>query len=204
MKNNQKIIREKKETNLESSTIESAAQVIKDGGVILYPTDTVWGLGCDATNPKAVEKIFNIKQRDEKKSLVILVANLDMLAKYVKEIPNIALDLIEVNTSPMTIIYPQAQGLAHNAIAEDGSVAIRIPMSQFCQKLSYKTKKPIISTSANISGEETPKRFKDIPEEIKNAVNYIVPPTIEEKSSTHKASQIIKVGVKGEIEIIRK
>lgn len=184
--------------------IKKAAEAIKAGGTILYPTDTIWGIGCDATNPEAVKKVFAIKKREESKSLVTLVSDLDMLARYVKEIPEAALDLIEVNDSPMTIIYPDATHLASNVIAEDGSVGIRIPMNEFCRQLCFRFRKPIVSTSANISGENPPKGFKDISREIKDAVDYTVHPSMEEKNSTHKASQIIKIGLKGEIQIIRK
>lgn len=178
--------------------------MLRAGGTFLYPTDTVWGIGCDATNPEAVKKVFEIKKRDDAKSLVLLAANLDMVAKYVKEIPPIAVDLVEVNDRPMTIIYPKAEkSLAANAVAQDGSVAIRIPMMEFCQKLAYKLGRPVVSTSANISGEATPKCFADIPQEIRDAVDYIVDPTLEQ-GSTGMASQILKVGMGGEIEIIRK
>lgn len=184
--------------------INKAIEVLKSGGVILYPTDTIWGIGCDATNPEAVKKVFAVKKREESKSLVTLVSDLDMLARYVKDIPDAALDLIEVNDTPMTIIYPQAIGLAENVIAEDGSVGIRIPMNEFCRQLCFRLRKPIVSTSANISGENPPKGFKDISQQIKDAVDYTVHPSMEEKNSTHKASQIIKIGLKGEIQIIRK
>ena len=191
-----------------------ALRVLREGGTILYPTDTVWGLGCDATNPEAVAKIYEIKQRSDSKSLVLLACNLDMVAKYVKEIPSIAVDLVEVNDAPMTIIYPEALAgvagepgdrwhLAHNAIAEDGSVGIRIPLMDWCRDLVFKLGRPIVSTSANISGEPTPQRFSEIPQEIKEAVDFVVPPSIDTQS-TGKASQILKVGLRGEIEIIRK
>jgi len=191
-----------------------ALRVLREGGTILYPTDTVWGLGCDATNPEAVAKIYEIKQRSDSKSLVLLACNLDMVAKYVKEVPSIAVDLVEVNDAPMTIIYPEALAgvagepgnrwhLAHNAVAEDGSVGIRIPLMDWCRDLVFKLGRPIVSTSANISGEPTPQRFSEIPQEIKDAVDYVVPPSIDTQS-TGKASQILKVGLRGEIEIIRK
>lgn len=186
------------------SIIKEVLPVLRAGGTFLYPTDTVWGIGCDATNPEAVKKVFEIKKRDDAKSLVLLAANLDMVAKYVKEIPPIAVDLVEVNDRPMTIIYPKAEkSLAANAVAQDGSVAIRIPMMDFCQKLAYKLGRPVVSTSANISGEATPKCFADIPQEIRDAVDYIVDPALEQ-GSTGMASQILKVGMGGEIEIIRK
>lgn len=191
-----------------------ALRVLREGGTILYPTDTVWGLGCDATNPEAVAKIFEIKKRADSKSLVLLACNLDMVAKYVKEVPSIAVDLVEVNDAPMTIIYPEAQAgepgapgdrwhLAYNAVAEDGSVGIRIPLMDWCKDLVFKLGRPIVSTSANISGEPTPQRFSEIPQEIKDVVDFVVPPSIDTQS-TGKASQILKVGLRGEIEIIRK
>ena len=194
--------------------LNEALRVLRDGGTILYPTDTVWGLGCDATNPAAVARIFEIKRRADSKSLVLLACDLDMVAKYVKEVPSIAIDLVEVNDAPMTIIYPEAVAgsadaagdrwhLAHNCVAEDGSVGIRIPLMEWCKQLVYKLGRPIVSTSANISGEPTPQRFSDIPQEIKDAVDFVVPPSVDTES-TGKASQILKVGLRGEIEIIRK
>ncbi|MBR4735454.1 MAG: threonylcarbamoyl-AMP synthase [Bacteroidales bacterium] len=191
-----------------------ALRVLREGGTILYPTDTVWGLGCDATNPEAVAKIFDIKRRPDSKSLVLLASDLDMIAKYVKEIPSIAVDLVEVNDAPMTIIYPGAiageegkEGdrwhLAWNAVAEDGTVGIRIPMADWCKTVANKLGRPLVSTSANISGEPTPQRFSEIPQEIKDAVDFIVPPSVDTQS-TGKASQIIKLGLRGEVEIIRK
>ena len=194
--------------------LAEALKTLRDGGTILYPTDTVWGLGCDATNPEAVAKIFKIKQRSDSKSLVLLASDLDMVAKYVKEIPSIAVDLVEVNDAPMTIIYPGAiageEGaagdrwhLARNTVAADGTVGIRIPLMEWCRQLVFKLGRPIVSTSANISGEPTPQRFSEIPQEIKDAVDFVVPPSVDTES-TGKASQILKVGLRGEIEIIRK
>ena len=194
--------------------LAEALKTLRDGGTILYPTDTVWGLGCDATNPEAVARIFEIKQRADSKSLVLLACDLDMVARYVKEIPSIAIDLVEVNDAPMTIIYPGAvcgeQGatgdkwhLAWNAVAADGSVGIRIPLMDWCKQLVFKLGRPIVSTSANISGEPTPQRFSDIPQKLKDAVDFVVPPSVDTQS-TGKASQILKLGLKGEIEIIRK
>ena len=182
--------------------IDSAIKVLKEGGVILYPTDTIWGLGCDATNEAAVEKIFKIKQRSDSKSLITLVADLDMVGRYVKEIPEIALQLVEVNDKPMTIIYPGAMGLAKNVVAEDGTAGIRIPEHEFCHQLIYKFRRAIVSTSANISGTPAPTTFEEIPQEIKDAVDYIVPKEFE-GNCTRCASQIIKVGLGSEIEIIR-
>ncbi len=194
--------------------LAKALETLRSGGTILYPTDTVWGLGCDATNPEAVARIFEIKQRSDSKSLVLLASDLDMVAKYVKEIPSIAVDLVEVNDAPMTIIYPGAiageEGapgdrwhLARNTVAADGSVGIRIPLMEWCRQLVFKLGRPIVSTSANISGEPTPQRFSEIPQEIKDAVDFVVPPSVDTES-TGKASQILKVGLRGAIDIIRK
>ncbi len=193
-------------------------KVLKEGGVILYPTDTVWGLGCDATDPEAVAKIYGIKRRSDSKSLVLLADSLDRIALYVDAIPPMAIDLVEVNDRPMTIIYPGAKTcpvpaggepwkadrhhLAHNAVAADGTVGIRIPMMEFCRQLTHKFGRPIVSTSANISGEPAPKKFADISGEIKSAVDYTVDPRLE-AGATGLASQIIKIGLDGEVEIIR-
>ena len=193
---------------------DGALRTLREGGTLLYPTDTVWGLGCDATCPEAVARIYEIKRRSEAKSLVLLASDLDMVAKYIRQIPSIAIDLVEVNDAPMTLIYPGAIAgeagkagdrwhLAWNAVAEDGSVGIRIPLSEWCKQLIFKFGRPIVSTSANLSGEPTPQRFSDIVPEIKQAVDFVVPPSVD-KESTGKASQILKVGLTGEIEIIRK
>lgn len=194
-----------------------ALETLRKGGIILYPTDTIWGLGCDATNPEAVARIYAIKKRSDSKSLVLLADSLDTVGRFVREIPEMAVELVEVNDRPMTIIYPGAicgkspeEGgkadrhfLAYNTVAEDGSVGIRVPMMEFCRNLVFKLGRPVVSTSANISGEPSPQSFAEIPEDIKNAVDYIVDPFLE-KESTGQASQIIKVGLKGEIEIIRR
>ena len=183
--------------------ISKAVEVPKKGGVIIYPTDTIWGIGCDATNPKAVEKVFEIKRRSDSKSLIVLASDTGMINQYVQQIPEIAYQLIELNDKPMTIIYPNAAGLAENVVAEDGSIGIRIPMNDFCIKLIRAFKKPIVSTSANISGENAPQNYGEIAKEILDAADFVADPELEGKS-THKASQILKVGLGGEIEIIRK
>lgn len=200
--------------------IQKALEVLRRGGVILYPTDTVWGIGCDATDPEAVARVYEIKKRSDSKSLVLLAGDMDMVCRYVKEIPPMAEQLVEVNDKPMTIIYPGAiagerpsgegapvradrNTLAYNVVAEDGTVGIRIPMMEFCQGLVSRLGRPIVSTSANISGEATPKRYSEISEEVKSAVDMIVDPSFE-AGSTGKASSIIKVGLDYSIEIIRK
>lgn len=195
--------------------IQKALEVLRGGGVILYPTDTVWGIGCDATDPEAVAKIYAIKNREDSKSLVLLASDMDMICRYVKEVPEMAVQLVEVNDKPMTIIYPGAvagekgcmkadrRALAFNTVAEDGTVGIRIPMMDFCQTLVAKFGRPIVSTSANVSGEATPKKFAEISEQIRNAVDHIVDPSLE-KGATGHSSSIIKVGLDYSIEIIRK
>ncbi len=193
---------------------DEALRTLRAGGTFLYPTDTVWGIGCDATSPEAVARIYEIKRRSDSKSLVLLASDLDMVARYVKQIPSIAIDLVEVNDAPMTLIYPGAIAgergaagnrwhLAWNCVAEDGSVGIRIPLMDWCKQLVFKLGRPIVSTSANLSGEPTPLRFSEIDPAIKEAVDFVVPPSVDTQS-TGKASQILKVGLNGEIEIIRK
>ncbi len=195
--------------------IQKALEVLRNGGIILYPTDTVWGIGCDATDPEAVAKVYSIKKREDSKSLVLLASDIDMICRYVKEIPEMAVQLIEVNDKPMTIIYPDAiagekgnmksdrRCLAFNTVAEDGTVGIRIPMMDFCQQLVAKLGRPLVSTSANISGEPAPKSFQDISEPIRSAVDHIVDSSLE-RGSTGRSSSIIKVGLDYSIEIIRK
>ncbi len=194
--------------------INKALEVLRKGGIILYPTDTVWGIGCDATDPVAVAKVYKIKKRADSKSLVLLASDMDMICRYVKEVPEMAVQLVEVNDKPMTIIYPGAIAgspedkaskgcLAYNTVAEDGTVGIRIPMMDFCQQLVSRLGRPLVSTSANISGEPTPKRFAEISQEIRDAVDHIVDPSLE-CGATGRSSSIIKVGLDYSIEIIRK
>lgn len=183
--------------------IQKALEVLRSGGVILYPTDTVWGIGCDATNQQAVEKVYEIKRREDSKSLVLLASDMDMICRYVKEIPEMAVQLVEVNDKPMTIIYPGAQGLPANVVAEDGTVGIRVPMMDFCRQLVSRLGRPLVSTSANISGEPTPRNYAEISSEIREAVDHIVDP-VYDKESTGRSSSIIKVGLDYSIEIIRK
>ena len=203
-----------------TEAINKALEVLRAGGIILYPTDTVWGIGCDATDPSAVARIYEIKRRADSKSLVLLASDMDMICRYVKEVPEMAIQLVEVNDKPMTIIYPDAiagqspagpdafpkadrRCLAFNTVAEDGTVGIRIPMMDFCQQLVARLGRPLVSTSANISGEPTPKKFAEISEEIRSAVDHIVDPSLE-RGATGQSSSIIKVGLDYSIEIIRK
>jgi L-threonylcarbamoyladenylate synthase len=183
--------------------IKNSLKILKEGGVILYPTDTIWGLGCDATNNSAVEKILRIKTRNDNKSLIILVNSEAMLERYVKEIPEIALELIEVSATPLTIIYPKAKNLASSIPAEDGSVGIRVCLDEFCNELITRFRKPIVSTSANMSGETSPSHFSGISEKIVQAVDYAVVYKREDRQK-NRPSPVIKIEHNGVIKIIRK
>lgn len=182
--------------------VKKCADIVRKGGVILYPTDTVWGLGCDASNETAVKKIFAIKQREESKSMIVLVAEPHQVDFYA-QVPDVARDLVEFAEKPLTVIYPKAKGLAKSLIAEDGSIGIRVVKDEFCQQLIDVLHKPLVSTSANISGEPAPANFDEISDAIKNSVDYVVNLRQEEtKKST--PSQIIKIELNGVIKIIRK
>ncbi len=179
------------------------AEIIRKGGIILYPTDTIWGLGCDATNTEAVKRIFKIKQREESKSMIVLVESENHLSKYVRTVPEMAWPLIENSERPLTIVYPGAVNLSPAVIAEDGTVGIRIPKHEFCNRLLHKSGKPIVSTSANISGEPSPSCFDEISEAIKSQVDYIV--NIEsEKKRKGTPSVIIKMELNGTFTFLRK
>ena len=182
--------------------IKKAIEVLNAGGVILYPTDTIWGLGCDATNETAVEKIYKIKKRMETKSMLVLIDSPAKLNAYVQEVPEIAWDLIELSEKPLTIIYPDARNLAKNLISEDKTIGIRVTSEEFSKKLCERFRKPIVSTSANISGEKSPASFHEISEEIKLAVDYMVDYKQNDKTPS-KPSSIIKLGKGNLIEIIR-
>jgi L-threonylcarbamoyladenylate synthase len=182
--------------------IDNALKVLRAGGVILYPTDTVWGLGCDAVNPEAVQKIYRIKERAESKSMIILLDNINLLYSYVREVPEMALQIVEIADTPTTVIYPEAKNIAENLVNEDKSIAIRITADAFCAELLRRFRKPIVSTSANISGEPAPANFSQISESIKSKVDYIVKHR-QGDMRKNKPSSIIKVGLKNEIKVIR-
>jgi len=182
--------------------ISKALETLNNGGVILYPTDTVWGLGCDATNEKAVERIYKIKKRSEQKGMLVLLDNENKIPLYINEMPEIAWDLIELSEKPLTIIYSGAKQLAKNLVAPDGSIGIRISTDSFNQKLIQQFKKPLVSTSANISGEPAPQNFDEISEEILHAVDYIVKWRQDDLNKI-RPSSIIKLGQGGEVRIIR-
>ena len=182
--------------------IEKCAELLLQGKVILYPTDTIWGLGCDATNEAAVKRVFQIKHRIEGKSMLVLLDKTDRLPMYVKRIPLIAWDLVNETSRPTTFIYPKGYNIAPSVISSDGTLAIRIVNNAFCKKLINKLNRPIVSTSANISGEPAPGSYKDIAPEILSAVQWCAPRRFE-AGATGRASQIIKLGLRGEVEIIR-
>ncbi|MBL1281611.1 MAG: threonylcarbamoyl-AMP synthase [Fluviicola sp.] len=177
-------------------------QALKNGGTILYPTDTIWGIGCDATDEKACQKILEIKQRPENKSFIILVDNFAMLERYIPEFQEVCYDLADFASKPLTIIYPKAKGLAPSILAKDGSVGIRVTNDPICQKLIRSIRKPIVSTSANLSGEKNPTCFDEINEAIKSGVDAIVEERLFDKME--KASQIVKVGIDGKVEVLRR
>ncbi len=183
--------------------IKRACDVLAKGGIILYPTDTLWGIGCDATNEEAVRRVYEIKQRTDSKAMLVLVDSEAKVEFYVKDVPMIAWDLIELSEKPLTVIYDGARNLAHNLIAEDGSVGIRVTREPFSKQLCFRFKKAIVSTSANISGQPAPVVFRDISDEIKQAVDYIVENRRNEKGHP-KPSSIIKLGADNTIKIIRK
>ena len=183
--------------------INNTLEVLKSGKTILYPTDTIWGIGCDATNAKAIEKIYRIKKREETKSMLILLDCTERISSYVDEVPQIAYDLIELSEKPVSIIFPKAKNLPHNLINSDGSIGIRVTNDKFCKTLISRFKKPIVTTSANISNKNHAEILKKISEEVKKNVDYIVNWRQDEIMS-NQVSSIIKLGIKGEIKIIRK
>jgi L-threonylcarbamoyladenylate synthase len=182
--------------------IRKCLEVLKQGGIILYPTDTIWGLGCDATNMDAVKKIYDIKKRSDHKSMLVLLDDAGKIASYA-DVPDIALDLIEISNKPTTIIYPNAKRLAPNLIAEDGSIGIRITQELFTRSLLFRFNRPLVSTSANLTEQPSPRFFSEISQEIRDAVDYIVDYRREDQTPTHPSS-ILKLGINGEIQIIRK
>ena len=182
--------------------VRKACEILKNGGIILYPTDTIWGIGCDATNEVAVKRVYELKHREDSKAMLVLLDDVGKLASYV-EVPDVAYELLEVNDKPMTIIYPNAKNLAKNLIAQDRTIGIRITSEIFTKSLLYRFRKPIVSTSANISGEPSPRCFAEISDAVKTAVDYVV--GFRQEETTNSApSSIIKLDVGGKIQIIRK
>lgn len=182
--------------------IDQAVAIMKRGGVILYPTDTVWGIGCDATNEEAVARIYAIKQRSDSKSMLVLVDSVSSLERIVQEVPEVAYSLIELAVKPITIIYDQGVGLAHNLLAEDGSIGVRVSREAFSRQLARAMRRPIVSTSANISGSPTPMFFSAISAEVINQVDYVVHYRQDDEKE-YAPSQIIKLSTNGLVKVIR-
>ncbi len=187
---------------MQEQQLGEVLSVLTTGGVILYPTDTIWGIGCDATNARAVEKVYNIKERISNKSFIIIVKDQEMLSNYVTTIPDIVIELLASVPEPLTVIYPGGKNLPKNVVSGDGSIAVRIPDHAFCQQLLCAFGKPLISTSANISGAQLPYSFRSIDEQIKQSVDYIVP--LEQNTIARpKPSTIVKIDNGAEIRILR-
>lgn len=182
--------------------IKNAVKVLKEGGVILYPTDTVWGIGCDATNAEAVAKVYKIKNRDDSKALICLVDSDARLQRYVRNVPNIAWDLLDLATKPTTVILDGAVNLAANLIAEDGSIAMRITKEPFSKELCYRFQKALVSTSANISGEPPAQNYQDISQELIDSVDYVCWSRRQEHKP-HTPSSIVRLRPNGEVTIVR-
>ncbi|MEZ4779587.1 MAG: L-threonylcarbamoyladenylate synthase [Flavobacteriaceae bacterium] len=181
--------------------IEKALTILKRGGIILYPTDTVWGIGCDATHADAIDAIFSLKKRAESKSMICLVSDFKMLNQYVEEVPEVAYDILKYAVNPTTIIYDNPIRVAENLVADDNSLAIRVVQDDFCKKLIQKLKRPLVSTSANISGEKTPSNFKEISSLILEGVDYVV--NLHQNKKSVKPSSIIKLKNDGTVTVIR-
>ncbi|MFY7816106.1 L-threonylcarbamoyladenylate synthase [Chryseobacterium taeanense] len=181
--------------------MENIIQILKSGGTILYPTDTIWGIGCDATNIEAVNKIFDIKKREKNKSMIILVESEKRLQDLV-DVPEMAWEIIDLSEKPVTIVYENPRGLPKELLAEDGSIGIRLVKNDFCKKLITKLNKPLVSTSANFSGEKSPLKFSDISSEILDLVDYAVEED-REKVSKYPGSSVIKIWNDNRIKVLR-
>lgn len=181
---------------------DACVRILRQGGILLYPTDTVWGLGCDAANAEAVERIYRLKRSENKKSMLVLCDSADMIVRYVNKAPGIAFEVMELATSPLTLILPGAAGLADNLIPEEGTLGVRIPDHDLCRRMLRGLGRPIVSTSANVSGEPTPVGLQDVAREITEGVDHVVDPRFEGKP-TRKASAIIAFGEGGEVQVIR-
>lgn len=193
---------QQEELRYDEQDLKEALRVLKEGGIILYPTDTVWGIGCDARNPDAVEKIYKLKERSDSKSMLVLVGSEGMLQRAVRSVPEIAWQLIDVAVNPMTIIYDHPVGVAENLKADDGSLGIRISSEKFSRDLCERLKGPIVSTSANKSGKPTPMTFSEISSDIINGVDYVCKFRQREKASS-KPSNIIKITKENIVKVIR-
>lgn len=183
--------------------VKKAFEVLQGGGIILYPTDTIWGIGCDASNTEAIQKIFALKHRAAEKSMIILLDTENKLESYIREVPAVAYDLIEFAENPLTLVMPGAKNISPALIAEDGSVGVRVSKHPFCQQLIQRLRRPLVSTSANISGEPSPQNFSQISAEIIAGVDYVV--DIDQHDlSIKKPSTIMRIDPSGMFEFIRK
>ncbi|MCJ1807028.1 threonylcarbamoyl-AMP synthase [Flavobacterium covae] len=185
-----------------NTEIHNAFEVIKDGGIILYPTDTVWGIGCDATNPDAIKKIYALKQREESKSMIVLVNGDRMIYNIFNNLPEVAWQILDVSEKPTTLVLDNPRNVAPNIIADDKTLGMRVVTEPFCFKLMERMKKPLVSTSANISGQPTPISFKEISPEIIKGVDYVV--NLHQEKICNKPSTIIKITNDSQVKIIRK
>ncbi len=185
-----------------AAAVDEAVKVLRAGGLILYPTDTVWGIGCDATNEEAVQRIYALKRSENKHAMLVLCPSADEIVRYVNRAPGIAFEVMEMATSPLTLILPGAVGVAKNLIPDEGTLGVRVPDHAFCQLLLRKLGRPLVSTSANISGEKTPRTLSEITPEIVAGVDYVVNPRFEGRP-TGKSSSIIAFGENGEVRVIR-
>ncbi len=183
--------------------IKNAVECLRSGGIILYPTDTIWGIGCDATNPDAVRRVYEIKQREDSKALICLVDSADRMQRYFRKVPDVAWDLVDYATSPLTLILDGAVNIAPNLLAEDGSLGIRVTHEEFSRQICYRFQKAIVSTSANVSGQPSPRTFYDIPQEIVSQMDYVCNFRRGEKGGA-KPSQIVKLTLDGQVTVIRK
>lgn len=182
--------------------VKRACDVLRNGGVILYPTDTVWGIGCDATNEEAVRRVYEIKRRTDSKAMLVLVDSDVKVQSFVREVPPVAWDLIELSEKPLTIVYDGARNLAPNLLAEDGSVGIRVTREEFSKQLCFRFGRPIVSTSANVSGESAPRSFAEISDEVRQEVDYIVE-VRQDEPPCNTPSGIVKLGAGGVVKVIR-
>lgn len=182
--------------------INNTLEVLRRGGVILYPTETIWGIGCDATNAAAVQKVFDIKHITDRRSMIVLVDKADNISRYVQTVPEVAWDLIELSDKPLTLVLPNGRGVAENLLPEDHSIGVRVTTNEFCSRLIHKLGRPLVSTSANITGEISPANFAEISARVKESVDYVVDPSMQGQT-TGKRSSIIKLGLGGLIEILR-
>ena len=183
--------------------VKKAFYIVQQGGIILYPTDTIWGIGCDATNTEAIQKIYALKQRAKEKSMIILLDTENKLESYIREVPALAYDLIEFTENPLTLVMPGAKNISSALIAEDGSVGVRVSKHPFCQQLIQRLRKPLVSTSANISGQPSPQNFMQIAPEIIEGVDYVVD-VDQHDLSIKKPSTIMKLDPSGLFEFLRK